>query len=57
MLFLCYPKCSTCQKAKKWLDKYNIEYTERHPHLRNHSPLHFSHDYRNQIPENGKYCF
>ena len=20
MLFLCYPKCSTCQKAKKWLD-------------------------------------
>ncbi len=30
MLFLCYPKCSTCQKAKKWLDEYNIEYTERH---------------------------
>lgn len=30
MLFLCYPKCSTCQKAKKWLDAHNIEYTERH---------------------------
>lgn len=30
MLFLCYPKCSACQKAKKWLDKYNIEFTERH---------------------------
>ena len=30
MLFLCYPKCSTCQKARKWLDEYNIEYTERH---------------------------
>ena len=30
MLFICYPKCSTCQKAKKWLDEYNIEYTERH---------------------------
>lgn len=25
-----YPKCSTCQKAKKWLDEKNIEYTERH---------------------------
>ena len=30
MLFICYPKCSTCQKAKKWLDEQNIEYTERH---------------------------
>ena len=30
MLFIYYPKCSTCQKAKKWLDGHNIEYTERH---------------------------
>ena len=30
MLFIGYPKCSTCQKAKKWLDEHNIEYTERH---------------------------
>ena len=30
MLFICYPKCSTCQKAKKWLDQQNIEYVERH---------------------------
>ena len=30
MLFVCYPKCSTCQKAKKWLDEHNVEYTERH---------------------------
>lgn len=30
MLFLCYPKCSTCQKAKKWLDAQNVNYTERH---------------------------
>lgn len=30
MLFICYPKCSTCQKAKKWLDNQGIEYTERH---------------------------
>lgn len=30
MIFICYPKCSTCQKAKKWLDGHNIKYTERH---------------------------
>ena len=30
MLFISYPKCSTCQKAKKWLTGHNIEYTERH---------------------------
>ena len=30
MLFLQYPKCSTCQKAKKWLDEHHIEYTNRH---------------------------
>ena len=24
--FICYPKCTTCQKAKKWLDDNNIEY-------------------------------
>ena len=30
MLFLCYPKCSTCQKAKKWLDEHHVTYTERH---------------------------
>lgn len=30
MLFVCYPKCTTCQKAKKWLEEQKIEYTERH---------------------------
>ena len=30
MLFLHYPKCSTCQKAKKWLDEHQIAYTARH---------------------------
>ena len=30
MLFLQYPKCSTCRKAKKWLDANKIAYTERH---------------------------
>lgn len=29
MLFVCYPKCSTCQKAKKWLDAHAVSYTER----------------------------
>lgn len=29
MEFLCYAKCSTCQKAKKWLDANGVEYTER----------------------------
>lgn len=30
ILFLEYPKCSTCQKAKKWLDAHNISYEDRH---------------------------
>ena len=27
--FICYPKCTTCQKAKKWLDVNKIEYEFR----------------------------
>lgn len=30
MVFLQYPPCSTCQKAKKWLDEHNIAYETRH---------------------------
>ena len=30
MLFICYPKCSTCKKAKKWLDEHGVSYTARH---------------------------
>lgn len=30
MLFIDYPKCSTCQKAKKWLDENGFSYEERH---------------------------
>jgi len=30
ILFLQYPPCSTCQKAKKWLDEHQITYTARH---------------------------
>lgn len=29
MLFVCYPKCSTCMKAKKWLDEKGLEYEMR----------------------------
>lgn len=27
--FICYPKCTTCQKARKWLDENKIEYKFR----------------------------
>ena len=29
MLFVCYPRCSTCKKAQKWLDEKGISYTLR----------------------------
>lgn len=29
MLFVCYPKCTTCQKARKWLDDHKISYDFR----------------------------
>lgn len=29
MLFVCYPKCSTCQKARRWLDDHQISYELR----------------------------
>ena len=30
ILFLEYPPCSTCQKAKRWLDEHRVSYTSRH---------------------------
>lgn len=30
VLFIEYPKCSTCQKAQKWLEQNNIEFEDRH---------------------------
>ena len=30
MVLMAYPKCSTCQRAKKWLDERGMEYTCRH---------------------------
>ena len=29
-IFIQYPKCSTCKKAKKWLEENNIEFIDRH---------------------------
>ncbi len=34
-LFVCYPKCSTCKKARNWLDENNIDYKERDIKLNN----------------------
>jgi arsenate reductase len=30
MLFVCYPQCTTCQKAQKWLDDRHLAYDFRH---------------------------
>ena len=30
VLFVEYPKCSTCKKAKAWLDAHGVAYTDRH---------------------------
>ena len=30
MQFICYPKCTTCQKARKWLDANGVACDERH---------------------------
>ncbi|MCR5717468.1 MAG: arsenate reductase family protein [Oscillospiraceae bacterium] len=30
MVFLCYPKCTTCQKAKRWLEARQTAFEERH---------------------------
>lgn len=30
VLFVEYPRCSTCRKAKKWLDEHGVSYEDRH---------------------------
>ena len=35
--FICYSKCTTCQKARKWLDENNIEYEFRDIKIENPS--------------------
>ena len=36
LTFICYPRCTTCQKAQKWLDEQGIEYTLRD--IKNNNP-------------------
>ena len=36
MIFVCYPKCTTCRKAKKWLMANNVAFQERH--IRENNP-------------------
>ena len=35
MLFVCYPKCTTCQKAQKWLEEHGVSYTVRDIKMQN----------------------
>ncbi len=35
MLFVCYPKCSTCQKAERWLDEHALAHDTRDIKLQN----------------------
>ncbi|NLL40170.1 MAG: arsenate reductase family protein, partial [Clostridiales bacterium] len=30
MIFVCYPKCTTCRKAKKWLEANDVAFEERY---------------------------
>ena len=44
---LCYPKCSTCQKALKWLDEKGVQYTVRNIKEENPSDEELSYWYKN----------
>ncbi|MBO5896040.1 MAG: arsenate reductase family protein [Clostridia bacterium] len=46
MKYICYPKCTTCQKAKTWLDENNVEYELRDIKLNNPSFEELSEWYR-----------
>lgn len=35
VLFVCYPKCTTCQKAQKWLEEHGVSYTVRDIKMQN----------------------
>ena len=45
--FICYPKCTTCQRAKKWLDDNQIEYELRDIKLDNPSLEELNEWYKN----------
>ena len=36
LTFICYPKCTTCQRAQKWLDDHGVAYTLRN--IKEHKP-------------------
>ena len=38
MTFICYPKCSTCQRARKWLDDHGVAYDFRDIKLESPAP-------------------
>ena len=44
--FICYPKCTTCQKVRKWLDENNIEYEFRDIKIDKAGKYQLSVDYR-----------
>ena len=39
MLFVCYPKCSTCAKARKWLEEQEISFEEREAPAYDHAAV------------------
>ena len=49
--FICYPKCTTCQKAKKWLDDNGVNYELRDIKLDNPSLDELTKWYRVRIVE------
>ena len=46
MIFVCYPKCTTCQKARKWLDENGVSYELRDIKTENPSAQELEHWYR-----------
>lgn len=46
MLFICYPKCGTCRKAKKWLENNNVAFEERNIRETNPTPEELKNRYR-----------
>ena len=46
ILFLEYPPCSTCQKAKRWLDEHHVSYSSRHIKQNNPTPEELRESYK-----------
>ena len=52
MTFICYPKCTTCQKAQKWLDENGISYTFRDIKMEHPTYEELSRRRKKPLPEN-----